>query len=271
MNKLYTDLYHRLLRTSWPKLIGLLACAYLGANLIFGTAYFFLAANELDGLHRDTWIHEFDDCFFFSVQTMATIGYGRISPDGFIANCLVTFEALTGLFGLALTTGLVYSRFSRPTARVVFSRNVLIEMIDGVPSFVFRLANERESRIVDAQINVSMLKTEVTAEGETFYNFYTLELERSRSPFFSLTWTVVHPIEKGSPLFGMTREDLVRQEASFVVSLTGIDETFSQTVHSRWTYEVVDLRWDAKFVDILHWDKDGHASVDIARVHDVVI
>jgi inward rectifier potassium channel len=271
MGKLHTDLYHRLLRTSWPRLVALLTAGYLFTNLIFGAAYFFLAADQLDGLHRDTWIHEFDDCFFFSVQTMATIGYGRISPDGFLANCLVTFEALTGLFGLALTTGLVYSRFSRPTARVVFSRNVLIETLDGVPSFVFRLANERQSRIVDANVNVSMLKTEVTVEGETFYNFYTLDLERSRSPFFSLTWTVVHPIVKGSPLFGMTREDLIRHEASFVVSLTGIDETFSQTVLSRWTYEIEDLRWGAKFVDILHWDKDGNASVDIARVHDVVI
>src|SRR5947208_2743005 len=207
------DLYHLLLTSSWPRLLGLLAIGYAAANALFALGYLI----EPDAI-ENARPGSFADAFFFSVQTMATIGYGRMVPRTFLANTLVTLETLTGLLGLAMVTGLVFAKFSRPTARVLFSRVAVIGWRDGVRAFMFRMANERGNNIVEAQVHVALARQEVTAEGESVRRFYDLELARRLNTIFPNTWTVIHPIVDGSPLHHATATSLAVEDAPIVAS-----------------------------------------------------
>ena len=257
------DLYHHLVTASWPGLIGLIAAAFTIANLVFATGYY------LDGGIENTRSGSFADMFFFSVQTMATIGYGKLAPVSLFSNILVSIEALTGLLALALMTGLVFSKFSRPTARVRFSRYAVIGPRDGTVSLMVRMANLRANRIVEANIHVVFTRQETTVEGESIRRFYDLPTTRNRSAMFVLSWTAVHRIVEGSPLFGETRESLADGEPQIVVSITGLDETFSQTIHARHTYNLDQMMWGARFADVLIRHPDGSRSVDYTRFDDI--
>lgn len=261
--RIFEDLYHFLVTTSWPALIGLIAAAFTLANLLFATGYYF--DQGIENAHSGS----FADMFFFSVQTMATIGYGKMEPVTLFSNILVSIEALTGLLALALMTGLVFSKFSRPTARVRFSRKVVIGPRDGANSLMIRAANLRANRIVEADMHVVLARQEVTVEGDTIRRLYDLPMTRSRSAMFALSWTAVHPISTGSPLFGQTRESLANCAAEIIVSIIGLDETFSQTVHARHTYELDEIVWGARFADVLVLHPDGSRSVDYTRFDDV--
>ena len=203
----FDDLYHSLVTASWPGLIARIALAFTIANLIFATGYYF--DQGIENVHS----HDFIDMFFFSVQTMATIGYGKMDPDTFLAEVMMSIEALTGLVGLAMVTGLVFAKFSRPTARVRFSRVAIVSNRDGIPSLQFRMANMRANRIVDVSATVVFARQEKTLEGEEMRRFYDLETTRSRSAMFALSWTAVHQIVEGTPLFGATRESIAAQRA----------------------------------------------------------
>ena len=264
-NGLFGDLYHFLLVSSWPRLVVLLATAYIVANAMFALAYL-LEGHSLE--HADAG--SFSDAFFFSVQTMATIGYGYIIPRTLFANLLVTVEALVGLLGLAVVTGLVFAKFSRPTARVLFSRVAVVTPRDGVPSLMFRMANQRGNQIVEARIHVVLALTETTAEGEVIRRLLDLEMARAQNALFALSWTAIHPITAGSPLYRATRESLAAEEAEVIVSLTGLDESFAQTVHARHSYTATDIIWGARFVDILSRAPDGRRRIDYTHFHDVV-
>ena len=259
------DLYHLLLTSSWPRLLGLLAIAYAAANALFALGYLI----EPDAI-ENARPGSFADAFFFSVQTMATIGYGRMVPRTFLANTLVTLETLTGLLALAMITGLVFAKFSRPTARVLFSRVAVIGRRDGVRAFMFRMANERGNNIVEAQVHVALARQEVTAEGESVRRFYDLELARRLNPIFPNTWTVIHPIVDGSPLYHATATSLAVEDARIVVSVVGLDESYAQTVHARHSYGAQDIAWDARFVDIVTRDANGGLRIDYGQFHDVV-
>jgi len=259
----FEDLYHFLVTSSWPALIGLIAAAFTIANLLFAAGYY------LDGGIENARTGSFADMFFFSVQTMATIGYGKMEPVTLFSNILVSVEALTGLLALALMTGLVFSKFSRPTARVRFTRYVVIGPRDGVHSLMIRAANLRANRIVEADMHVVLARQEVTAEGDTIRRLYDLAMTRSRSAMFALSWTAVHQIVEGSPLFGQTRESLANCAAEIIVSIIGLDETFSQTVHARHTFELDEIVWNARFADVLVLHPDGSRSVDYTRFDDV--
>lgn len=263
----FTDTYHSLLAASWIRFLTLLAGTYFVVNSVFALAYMLCGPNGLTGVATDTAYHRLLDAFFFSVQTLATIGYGRITPNGIPANILVTVEAFFGLLGLALATGLLFARFSKPTARVLFSRVAMISRHEGVPSFQFRMANARLNQIVEARVRVSVARDEVTTEGETYRNFYDLELERGDSPIFVLSWTVVHAINEKSPLHGVTPEQLAASHTEIFVSLTGIDETFSQVIHARFSYIPSEIVWGGRFVDILSRAGRG-AAVNLALIHD---
>lgn len=239
-------------------------------NVLFALAFLLCGPGALAGADLSSESHRFFDAFFFSVQTLATIGYGRITPMGLPANFLVTFEALLGLTGLALVTGLLFARFSRPTARVTFSRMAVVNTHDEIPSLIFRIANERLNQIVEAQVTVVLSRNEVTAEGEKYRTFCDLKLERRRSPVFALTWTIVHPMDEESPLYGVSPEELLESEAELIVSLTGIDDTFSQTIHTRFSYTPQEILWDHGFADILNRTDEGLLMVDFDRLHDVV-
>ena len=188
------DVYHSLLAVSWPKFIALQIGLYFFVNFVFAALYLACGEGALAGALGVTLLDRYTDAFFFSVQTLATIGYGKITPEGIPANILVTLEAIIGLFGLALASGLMFSRFSRPTARVVFARKAIIVPHDGVQSFCFRIANERLNQIVEAKIKVVLIRNIVTTEGQRYRDLFDLKLDRDESPMFALSWMVVHAI-----------------------------------------------------------------------------
>jgi inward rectifier potassium channel len=260
-----SDLYHFLLVSSWSRLLIMLALLYIGSNCLFAIAYF-LAGDSIQGGRPGS----FADAFFFSVQTMATIGYGNLLPRTLWANILVTLEALVGLLGLALLTGLIFAKFSRPTARVLFSRVAVIAPWDGVPSLIFRMANQRGNQMVEARVHVVLARNETTAEGEVFRRLHDLELIRDQTALFAFSWTAIHPIGDASPLHEATRASLAESEAEIIVSLTGLDESFSETVHARHSYRVDDIVWGARFVDVLSRLPDGRPHIDYTRFHDVI-
>jgi len=246
-------------------LLAIFATYYLVANALFALAY--LAGGDDLANARP---HSFVDAFFFSVQTMATIGYGAIAPKTVYANVLVAIEAFVGVLGFALATGLFFAKFSRPTSRVLFSRVAVVAPRDGVPSLMLRMANERANQVVEAQVHVALALSETTAEGEKVRRFYDLALTRTHTPIFVLSWTVIHPITKTSPLYGATRDSLLECEGEVIVSVTGIDETFSQAIHARYSYLPDEIVWGARFVDIMSQLPDGRVGIDYGRFHDIV-
>ncbi len=241
--RFFTDFYHHLLTSSWPALLLQIAVAFIVVNLLFAVGYY------LDGGIENA--RGFSDVFFFSVQTIATIGYGKMSPVTLVSQILMSVEALCGVINFALITGLIFAKFSRPTARVRFSRIAVISKRDGVPSLMFRMANVRSSQIVEAQVHVAFSQDERTREGEYVRRFYDLELSRYRNAIFAYSWTAIHPIQPGSPFYGVTNKDLLEADASLIVSLTGIDEVFSQTVYARYSYKAADIIWGARLADII--------------------
>ncbi len=261
---LYHDAYHVLLTMAWWRFLGAVFLGYLAVNSLFAWGYWSLG----DAIENAT-PGSFSDCFFFSVQTLATIGYGKMAPRTLGANLLVTCEALLGMMGLALTTGLVFARFSRPTARVLFSRVAIVAPYEGVPSLMFRMANARGNRIVEARLRLSLVREELTVEGAEVRRVHDLKLQRSEHAAFALSWTAIHPIDEKSPLHGIDEAGLKSSMADFVASLTGIDEGLAQTVHARYGYRADDIRWNARFVDILQTGPD-RSVIDYTRFHDVV-
>ena len=235
-----------------------------GSMVAFATAYYLLGPKTLAGPIADgSWL----TAFFFSVHTLATIGYGVISPSTLAADVLVTIEALVGLLGLALTTGILFARFSRPVPQILFSERALIAPYRGSTAFMFRIANERSSQIVELEARIVLAMFD-RAEGHATRRFSVLSLERQRVTFFPLTWTVVHPIDETSPIRGLSAADLAARGAEFLVLLTGIDETFSQTVHCRSSYRYDEIEWNARFSDIFDHDQAANdLSVDISRIH----
>jgi inward rectifier potassium channel len=260
----FDDFYHQLMTSSWPLLLLEVLGAFIAVNCLFASGYLIVGGIE----HARPG--SFADAFFFSVQTMATIGYGKMAPAGFVANLLASGEALTGLLTFALVTGLVFSKFSRPTARVRFTRNAVISVRDAIPSLMFRMANVRANQIVDAQIHVVLARLERTLEGEEVRRFYDLQLTRYRNAIFSYSWTAIHPINQDSPLYGATAESLRASDAGIVVSLTGIDETFSQTVYARYYYEAEDVIWGARLADITERTPEGEFFLDFRRYDQVL-
>jgi inward rectifier potassium channel len=259
------DFYHRMLTISWSSLFLSLAIAYFAFNLVFAALY--LAQSDAIANSRPG---SFADAFFFSVQTMATIGYGEMRPATLYANILVAVEVLLGMTGLAVASGLVFARFSRPTARVMFTKVAVIARHNGLPSLMFRAANQRHNQILEAQVTVMLLRDEVSEEGVEMRRFHDMAVARARTPMFALTWTVIHPIDELSPLRGQTQESLVRDHAEIVISITGIDETFSHTIHTRHAYSANEIQWNRRFVDILGRNEDGRRRIDYRRFHDTV-
>ncbi|MBD2772996.1 ion channel [Iningainema tapete] len=259
------DLYHLLLTLSWPKFLALVCSGYFITNALFALAY--IAAG--DGI-ANARPGNFLDAFFFSVQTMATIGYGAMYPKTAYANALVTAEALLGLLGVAMATGLMFARFSIPRARVLFSRVAVITPYNGMPTLMFRVGNERENWILEAQLNVTLVRSEITLEKEAMRRFFDLQLVRKHSPLFALTWTVMHTIDESSPLYGLTPEMMLEDNMEIVVTFTGLDETVSQTIHARHSYISEEIFLNMRFVDILSRTKDGRRCIDFSRFHDIM-
>ena len=261
----FGDLYYRILTVGWAAFFGVGTLAYLAANAVFAVLYLLQPgsiANARPGA--------FADAFFFSIQTMATIGYGQMSPATFYANLLMTVETAVGLTIVALMTGLVFARFSRPTARVLFSRVAVVGPLNGKPALSVRLANERQNQILAAEVAMTLVRDERSLEGDLRRRFYDLKLVRDHSPVFALTFTVTHEIDRDSPLFGETGESLAARNAELVVTTSGIDETLVQPVHARTSYLPNEIQWHHRFADIIGWTEDGRRAIDYRRFHDTM-
>jgi inward rectifier potassium channel len=257
------DLYFLLLTSRWRLLFGLAVVFYLAINCCFAAAY--LMVGGLENARPGS----FEDAFFFSVQTMSTIGYGGIIPKSMAANVLVTLEAFIGLVGFAMATGLMFAKFARPSARVLFSKVAVIGPQNGVPCLQFRLANERRgNQILEAQLRVTMIRTETTQEGSVLRRILDLPLQRERMGWFSLSWLAFHRIEPGSPLHGATFESMVAEDLEIIVGFTGTDDASSQFVHARHSYRPDEIVWNARFADIIETLPDGRRALNYHRFHD---
>jgi inward rectifier potassium channel len=259
------DLYHLLLTWSWTRLFATMGLTYVAMNALFALAYLALGPGAIENARPGS----FEDAFFFAFDTMATIGYGDKVPRGTASNLVSLVQVMLGMAGLAVTTGLVFAKFARPTARVLFSRVAVIHPFDGVPSLLFRLANARANQIIEAELTVVAVRSEKTVEGETIRKIYDLKLRRSRSSVFSLTWLAIHPITPDSPLHGLDAAAIAASGITIMVSVSGLDEHLGATVHARHAYAATDVVVGARFVDILAVHADGSAVVDYRRFHEV--
>jgi len=263
------SIYHTALSTTWTRFLGVFAAVYLVLNALFATGYLLCGADELSGAPATDAVGHYAKAFFFSVHTLATIGYGNVSPVGMAANLLVTLESLTGLLGFALATGLVFARFSRPAGKFVFSNRAVVAPYRSASAFMFRVTNGRSNQMFELEAKVLFSRL-VSSGAGTVRRYDQLELERSRVVFFPLSWTIVHPITEKSPLFGLTQEDLQTREAEFLVLLSGIDETFSQTVHARTSFKPEEVVYGARFKSIYNpMTSEGVQSIDVTRLDDI--
>lgn len=261
--------YQFMLNVRWPAFVGLIFATYAFANLVFALIYLGIGVEHLRGAEAFTPIERFETAFFFSAQTLTTLGYGRLSPDGWWANILASMEALLGLMGFAIVTGLVFGRFSRPAARLAFSRQMLVAPYQTAASLQFRVANRRSNNLMEIEALILFATVEPSANGlKRMYR--SLPLERSAIQFLPLTWTLVHPINESSPLWGLTAEDLDRLQAEFMILIKAFDDTFFQTVHVRHSYRHEEVVWNASFVPAFDVDSDGKMVLDLSRLSDVV-
>lgn len=258
----WRDPYHLMLTVPWFGFLLIIAFFYLATNALFALLYL-LQPDSIANARPGSFV----DAFFFSVQTLASIGYGAMYPQTLYANIIVTLEAMVSLMSIALITGLAFARFSRPTARVLFSQFAVIAPYNSVPTLMFRTANQRRNQILEAQIQVYLMRDETSHEGQTMRRFYELKLLRQNTPSFSLSWTIMHAIDANSPLSDMTPEMMRATQTALVVSLSGIDETVVQPIHARYTYTAAEILWDHGLVDIFHDDSDGYRYLDYSRFH----
>jgi len=261
-----TNLYLKLIDTTWPRFLVFVLLGFFAINMIFACVYLALGMEHLHGTEVE--LGEFANAFFFSVHTLTTVGYGNVYPVGTATNSIAALEAATGLMVFAIATGLLYGRFSRPSARIVFSENALIAPYQDGTSLQFRIANARSNVLMDLEARV-LLMTVDKVNGQLKRDFIDLSLERRRVYFFPLTWTIVHPIDESSPLRGRTAEDLSRVSAEFLILLQGFDDTFSQVVHSRYSYRHDEVVWGAKFIPAFRVDSKGELLVELDRIDDI--
>jgi inward rectifier potassium channel len=257
------DFYYLFLKVRWSWAIAVIVVVYLALNALFAVAY--LVLGGVTNAHPGS----FYDAFCFSVETMGTIGYGSMYPASAAANAIMIVESVTSLVITALATGLIFAKFSRSSARIAFSKHVVIGPMDGVPTLMLRVGNERGNQILEATIRLALVRTELTKENTKFYRMYDLRLQRERSPAMSRSWTVLHPIDRESPLFGATPETVVRDEIELIANLVGTDDTSLQPVHARKRYDDHEIIWGARHADILTEDAEGNIVMDVRRFHDI--
>ena len=266
-NAIWTDLYHELMRLTWPRLGVLFAACFLTFNLVFAALYR-LDPTGLAVPHDAAPVALFWRDFFFSVHTVATIGYGNVYPISTYTNWVVVIEITLGILFFALTTGIVFARFSRPSGRILFSEILVVRDIDGVPTLMLRAANQRHNLIYSAEVRASVLEDAMVGDTK-MRRFRDLKLVRESNPVFALTWTVMHAIDEASPLRAWLDNHSAVGNSEIIVVLSGFDEESGQIVHGRWAYTGEDIRWGARFADIISLDEAGVRTIDYTRFHAV--
>ncbi len=261
--------YEGLLQMSWLRFLATVVVFYLLLNATFALAYIACGADGLVGSGVEG-LSRFERGFYFSVTTLATIGYGHISPNGRAAHAVMTAESLLGMLGLALVTGMAFARFARPLAKVRFSRHAVVATHRGSPAFMFRVVNLASSQLIEVEARVLLSRRVAAADGRSARRFLPLPLERDGVLFFPLSWTIVHPIDRDSPLFGLSAADLEASEAEFIVLLKGVDEASGAGVHTRTSYTPRDVAWGKVLVPLAsHVAADGTLLLDVRHLDDV--
>jgi len=258
------DVYQRLLALRWPQFAALVATVYIALNLLFATLYS-LDRESIAGSTGGSW---FFDCFFFSVQTLATVGYGHMYPQTLYGHVISTIEIMSGIFLLAVVTGLIFVRFSRPVARIAFSRCLVISPLNGQPTLMVRVGNQHQHSIVDTEFRIMFMRDEPLVEGGDFRYFYTLKLHFDKLILFPAALTLRHVIDRNSPLYGATLESLQNSRALFAVSVSGIDPVIAAPVQAQQNYSWSDVRFGERFVEIYTESGRGQLTVDYGRLHD---
>ncbi|MES2299915.1 MAG: ion channel [Pseudomonadota bacterium] len=260
----WTDLYHFMLAMSWPWFFIMLGLLYVGTNVLFATAYFVVPGSVANARPGSVL-----DVFFFSIETLATVGYGYMNPGSVYGHVVASIEILVGMLEVAVVTGLMFARFSRPSARIMFSNVAVVARFNGTPTLMIRTGNQRNNLILEASVRAALVRREKTLEGQEFTRFYDLALERNITSVFALSWTVMHKIDERSPLYGKTPREMEEEGAYLTVSISGTDDTLNDFVHSRHNYGHEDIRFGYRFVDILA-DRDGDVRIiDFGKFHDV--
>ncbi|RZK60323.1 MAG: ion transporter [Pedobacter sp.] len=264
------DTYNWLISMSWRKFMFIILMAYLAINILFASIYVLIGIENLHGAPGITTRDHFFDAFFFSAQTISTVGYGHISPVGFLTSCIAAFESMLGLLAFALATGLLYGRFSRPNAKIIYSKNMVVALYKEITGLMFRLANGRNNQLIEIEVQMVFTINQVV-DGKKTRRFLPLELERNKIGLLSLSWTVVHPIDEKSPLFGMTKEEMMEGETEVLILLNAFDDIFSQTVHSRASYLDEHILFKHRFSPILSQDEEGITTLDLSKLSDTIL
>ncbi len=263
----YFNIYHRMVRMSWLNFFLVICLFYLGVNLLFGTVYYLIGVENLSGINPNDGLSDFWEAFFFSSQTLTTVGYGHISPLGYMASIISAIEALVGLMIFAIMTGLLYGRFSRPDPRILFSENALIAPYLDIKGLMFRMVNEKTNQLMNVEVSIILSRNEEDKDGLMKRRYYTLELERQRVKLFATVWTVVHPITEKSVLYGETAESLKASDTEFIITVEGINDTMTDPVHVRKSYLYSELVWNARFSSILEAEGKEYV-IDLSRIHE---
>lgn len=268
--------YQTLVEMSWSRFMWLVVLFYTLINVVFALLFVICGPGCLQGVNPDTDTYGlFWHAFFFSIQTFTTVGYGALSPVGFTANIIASVDALVGLMSFALATGLVFARFSKPKANILFSEHAVIapyrhpETGETIDSFQFRLVNGRDNQIINLEATVVLTWLDNNPDGKLVRRFATLPLERRRVVLFPLNWTIVHPIDADSPMYNMSSEQLTRLQAEWLIMIQGYDDTFAQNVHDTRSYTCSELRWGAKFAGMYH-SADGITLLELSRLDTTI-
>ncbi len=244
--------------------MALVILCYFVVNLLFASIYMAVGVENLTATEGLTTFEKFMEAFFFSAQTITTLGYGRVAPVGIPANSIAALESLLGLLSFALATGMLYGRFSKPSGKIRYSSIALIAPYQDINGFMFRVVNPQSNQLLEVEVTVSLSLSNKHSDKR---DFYLLDLERPKVVFFPTMWTIVHPITQNSPLYGLSETDVLEREAEFIITLRAFDESFSQTVYSRASYNAYDLKWGAKFVYLIKSDPEK-LVVDVGRIDD---
>jgi inward rectifier potassium channel len=256
------NFFHTLVSMSWLQFLVLVLSTYFCINLLFASLYMLIGMEHLTGIHGTTAFEQFTEAFFFSSQTITTLGYGQVAPIGILANAVAATESMMGLLGFALATGMVYGRFSKPTARLKYSDQAIIAPFKDINGLMFRVVNPHSNQLLEVEANVSL---SILRENTELRDYYALELERTKVAFLPAAWTIVHPITPDSPFKGLGLDELERRDMEVIVVIKAFDETFSQSVYSRSSYKFKELKWGEKFKYLMA-HKDGRLTIDISGI-----
>ncbi len=259
------DMFHWLLGIKWGQFFALVFFSYGAVNTLFAIIYFSIGVDKFGGIEAGSGIENFLQLFFFSAQTLTTVGYGHIYPNSSLISTVSSIESMFGLMGFALVTGILYGRFAKPKADIQYSNKALISPYNGITGFMFRIANKKQNELIETECQLVLAINNLETKKR---DFHFLDLERSKINFLPLTWTLVHPIDDKSQLYEVTQDEFNQRDGEFIILIKSITDTYFHTVYSRMSYKAIEIAWNAKFVPMKQMpNKDGSISINLNDIH----